>query len=114
MFRREPAHGNDDGAVAVLYAIVLMLVLVPSLALGTTTLVRSTTTGELQRAADAGSLAGAASIPFADVNFARTFAAATAGGPTGATLRAMGLDYPGHDPLTVACADIAVPDATDG
>src|SRR3954452_16274806 len=113
MFRREPAHGNDSGAVAVLYAIVLMVVLVPSLALGTTTLVRSTTTGELQRAADAGSLAGAAAIPFGDVNFARNFVAATAGGPTGQTLRGLGLDYPGDDPRTVACADVAVPDATD-
>jgi hypothetical protein len=104
---------RDDGAVAVLYAIVFAVVLVPMLGIGTTALVRATTTGELQRAADAGSLAGAASIPTADVNFARSFLAATAGGPTDQTLRNLGLDYPGHDPLTVACDDVAVPNATD-
>ena len=104
---------RDDGAVAVLYAFVLAVVLVPLLGVTTTTLVRSTTTGELQRAADAGSLAGAASIPFGDVNFAHQFIAATAGGSTSQTLRNLGLDYPGDDPLKVACDDVAVPNATD-
>ena len=111
MFGRGSAR--DEGAVAVLYAIVLVFVLLPSLVVGTTALVRSTTTGELQRAADAGALAGAASIPFGDVNFARNFVATTAGGPTGQTLQDMGLTYPGDDPRTVACDDVAVPNATD-
>ena len=108
-----PGSTRDDGAVAVLYAIVLVFVLVPSIVVGTTTLVRSTTTGELQRAADAGSLAAAAAIPFGDVNFARNFVAATAGGSSGQTLRDLGLDYPGDDPKTIACDDVAVPNATD-
>jgi hypothetical protein len=109
-----PGTARDEGAVAVLYAIVLVFALVPALVVGTTALVRSTTTGELQRAADAGSLAGAAAIPFGDVNFAREFVAATAGGAsTGQTLRDLGLDYPGDDPLSVACDDVALPNATD-
>jgi hypothetical protein len=104
----------DDGAVAVLYAIVLAGVIMPVFALGTTALVRSTTNGELQRAADAGALAGAAAIPFGDINFARNFLAATAGGQrTDRRLRDLGLSYDGEDPLDVACTDVALPNAND-
>jgi hypothetical protein len=106
---------RDEGAVAVLYAIVLAGVIMPIFALGTTTLVRSTTNGELQRASDAGALAGAAAIPFGDVNFARNFVAATAGGrQTDRRLRDLGLAYDGEDPLDVACSDVALPNAEDG
>ena len=110
---QQPAARRDEGAVAVLYAIVLALVLVPLMAVGTAALVRSTTTGELQRAADAGSLAGSAAIPFGDPSFAARFLAATAGGPTAATLASLGLTHPGPDPLTIACDDIALPSASD-
>jgi len=76
--------------------------------------VRSTTNGELQRAADAGALAGAAAIPFGDVNFARNFLVATSGGHiSDRRLRNLGLSYDGEDPLDVACNDIAMPNATD-
>jgi len=104
---------RDEGAIALIYAIVLSFVLMPLLAVGTTTLVRSTTVGELQRAADAGALAGAATIPFGDVNFARNFIDATTPGPTDRPLRALGLAYDGEDPLDVACQDIALPQAAD-
>lgn len=109
------AARQDDGAVAVLYAIVLAGVIMPVFALGTTTLVRSTTNGELQRASDAGALAGAAAIPFGDVNFARNFIAATAGGQrTDRRLRDLGLAYDGEDPLDIACSEVALPNANDG
>lgn len=104
---------QDTGAIAVIYTIVFAFVLAPMLALGSTTLIRSTTAGELRRAADAGALAGAAAIPLGDVNFARNFLAATAGGDTDRSLRQMGLAYVGQDPLDVACAGFAMPNATD-
>lgn len=113
MLHRIRRARRDDGAVAVLYAIVLAGVLAPVFALSTTALVRSTTNGELQRAGDAGALAGAAAIPFGDVNFARNFLAATAGGPTDRRLRDLGLSYDGEDPLDVACNDVALPNAND-
>ena len=114
MLHRIVRARHDDGAVAVLYAIVLAGVLVPLFALGTTALVRSTTNGELQRAGDAGALAGAAAIPFGDVNFARNFLAATAGGQrTDRRLRDLGLAYDGEDPLDVACNEVALPNAND-
>jgi len=114
MLHRIRRARRDDGAVAVLYAIVLLGVLMPVFALSTTALVRSTTNGELQRAADAGALAGAAAIPFGDVNFARNFIAATPGAHwTERRLRDLGLSYDGEDPLDIACDDVALPNATD-
>src|SRR4051794_31950615 len=113
MSMRTLSRHGDDGAVAVLYAIVFAVVLVPLMSLGTAALVRSTTTGELQRAADAGSLAGAATIPFGDLAFAQQFLAATASGATHQPLRDLGLSFPGDDPLTVACDKVALPDAKD-
>jgi len=113
MLHRIVRARRDDGAVAVLYAIVLAGVILPVFALGTTALVRSTTNGELQRAADAGALAGAAAIPFGDVSFARNYLAATTGGRTERRLRDLGLDFTGVDPLDVACDQVAMPNATD-
>lgn len=104
---------RDDGAIAVVYAIVFAFALAPMLAVGTTTLVRSTTAGELRRSADQGALAGAAAIPFGDINFARNFLAATTGGDTDRQLRQLGLAYDREDPLDIACNDVAVPNATD-
>lgn len=105
---------DDNGAVAVLYAIVLVGIILPIFAVATTALVRTTTNGELQRAADAGALAGAAAIPFGDVNFARNFLTATAGGRlSDRRLRDLGLAFDGEDPLDVACDDVAMPNATD-
>jgi hypothetical protein len=97
----------------VLYAIVFVGVLLPLLVVGTTTLVRSTADGELQRAADAGALAGAAAIPFGDPNFARNFLSATAGGPTDQTLQDLGLSFGGDDPLDIACRQVAQVNADD-
>jgi hypothetical protein len=115
MLHRIRRARRDDGAVAVIYAIVLLGVLMPVFALSTTALVRSTTNGELQRAADAGALAGAAAIPFGDVNFARNFLDATAGGQgTERRLRDLGLSYDAEDPLDIACNDVALPNANDG
>ena len=102
---------SEDGVITVFYALVLMFVLMPLVALGTSTLVRSTTDGELQQAADAGSLAGASEIPFGDQNFATNFIDATSGVSTDRSLAGLGLSYPGTDPLKVACDDVAVPDA---
>jgi len=114
MLHRIRRARRDDGAVAVIYAIVLLGVLMPVFALSTTALVRSTTNGELQRAADAGALAGAAAIPFGDVNFARNFLTATSGGRlSDRRLRDLGLVYDGDDPLDVACNDVALPNAND-
>lgn len=114
MLHRIRRARRDDGAVAVIYAIVLLGVLMPVFALSTTALVRSTTNGELQRAADAGALAGAAAIPFGDVNFARNFLTATSGGRlSDRRLRDLGLAYDGEDPLDVACNDVALPNAND-
>jgi len=113
MLRRLDRARRDDGAVAVLYAVVLVFVILPLFAVTTTALVRSTTSGELQRAADAGALAGASEIPFGDVNFARAFLDATAGGQrTDRRLRDLGLDYAGEDPRDVACSEVAMPDAS--
>lgn len=114
MLHRIARARRDDGAVAVLYAIVLAFVIMPIFALSTTALVRSTTNGELQRAGDAGALAGAAAIPFGDVNFARNFLAATAGvDGTDRRLRDLGLSYSGQDPLDIACNGVALPNAND-
>lgn len=112
MLHRIVRARRDDGAVAVLYAIVLAGIILPVFAVGSTALVRSTTNGELQRAADAGALAGASAIPFGDVNFADNYLAATIGGGTDRRLRDLGLSYTAEDPLDVACA-VAMANASD-
>ena len=103
---------QDDGAVAVVYGILLVFLFVPLIALGTTTYVRSTTAAELQRAADSGSLAGAATIPFGNAHFALDYINATSDGATTDTLNLLGFDYPYPDPLQIAC-DQAIRSATD-
>ena len=108
---RKAMH-EDNGAVAVLYSIVLAFLVVPMLVVGTTTYVRSTTTGELQRASDSGALAGAAMIPFGNTNFVLNYINATSGGATTETLNQLGLNYPSQDPLVAAC-DQAQRSATD-
>lgn len=103
---------GDSGTVAVLYAIVFGIVIVPLIALGTSTYVRTTTDGELERAADSGALAAAAAIPFGNLQFATDYVNATSGGATTQTLADLGLTYPLPDPLQVAC-DQASRSATD-
>ena len=103
---------EDDGAIAVLYGIVFTFVVVPLLVLGTTTYVRASTTGELQRASDSGALAAAAAIPFGDTHFVIDYLNATSNGATTDTLSRLGLDYSLPDPLQIAC-DQAQRSATD-
>jgi len=99
---RKTLH-EDSGAIAVLYSIVFAFVVVPMLVVGTTTYVRSATTGELQRASDSGALAGAAMIPFGDSSFVLNYIDATSGGATTDTLSQLGLNYPSEDPRIAAC-----------
>jgi hypothetical protein len=103
---------GDDGAIAVVYGIVFAAVMVPLMALGTTTYVRSTTAGELQRAADSGALAGAATIPVGNLNYALDYLDATSGGATTFPISHVGIDYTVPEPLQVAC-DRAVASASD-
>jgi hypothetical protein len=103
---------SDGGAVVVLYALVFGLAIVPLLALGTTTYVRTTTDAELQRAADSGALAGAAAIPMGNLPFAVNYLDATSSGATTKTLSDLGLTYPLPDPTGVAC-DQAMRSAKD-
>lgn len=72
---RHPRPAGDDGAVAVLVALVVVGVLLPVSALGLNTYVRNTTLAELQRSADSAALAGAASIPLSDPQYVRTLLA---------------------------------------
>ena len=97
---------RDDGAVAVVWAIVLSLLVAPLTGLALTTYVRTGVSAELQRAADAGALAGAASIPLGDLNYLAAYLAATNLGPTTAvgTTLATYLPPGAANPLTVACA----------
>lgn len=94
---------EDRGAIAVLYGVLFTFVIAPLLVVSSTSLVRSTTTGELQRAADSGALAGAASMPFGNVQFAINYINATSGGAASVSLSQLGLSYPFTDPLQVAC-----------
>src|SRR3954469_16620120 len=57
---------RETGAIAVLMAIAITVVLVPLGVYGVDSYVRSGVYAEEQRAADAGALAGAARIPLAD------------------------------------------------
>src|SRR4051812_46728483 len=94
---------GDDGAVAVVVALVLAFVMMPLTALGTGAYVRSTSVSELQRSADSGSLAAAASVPLGDINFAVNFLDAATDGATTQTLQQLGLHYDHVDPLDIAC-----------
>jgi hypothetical protein len=59
-------HASDRGALAVVFMVVITLVLVPLAAYGVNSYVRNGVYGEMQRAADQGALAAAASIPLGD------------------------------------------------
>jgi hypothetical protein len=58
---------RDDGAVALVTALVVMFVLLPVAAMGLTAYTRSGVRGEMQRAGDTGALAGAASLGLLDL-----------------------------------------------
>jgi hypothetical protein len=108
-------RGNDHGAVAVIVAIVLAFAMMPALALGTGSYVRSTTGTELQRASDSGALAGAAEIPLGDLNFAESYISQIQGtGGVVKTLQALGIQNYAQlpDPLIDACK-VALSDATN-
>jgi Flp pilus assembly protein TadG len=104
---------RDHGAVAVLTAIVLTFALLPAMALGTGTYVRSSTATELQRASDSGALAGAAQIPLGNTTFVTDYLNDVTGGGLSAPLSALGLNDPNApDPLVQACK-VAVADASN-
>lgn len=114
---------REQGAVAVVVAIVLALAMMPALALGTGAYVRSSTATELQRASDSGALAGAAEIPLGDINFAENYLnqigylSATqsyTGVGVVSTLQQLGIQNYAQlpDPLVDACK-VALADASD-
>lgn len=99
-------HRNQDGAVAILVAIILVGLAVPLISAGLSGYVRSGTAGELQRSADVGALAGARVIPLGDPEFVRTYLDSvltppdsSGDGPVGSLVPTFG----GPDPLAVAC-----------
>lgn len=105
--RRDRAVSDERGAIAVLASIVVVTLLIPVAALAITANVREGAAAELQRAAEAGALAGAANIPLADVSFANAY---VAGGPLN-----VGLFVPGApDPLAIACDQARKAIAADG
>jgi hypothetical protein len=109
-FRR---NRQDEGAVAVVVALVLAFAMIPAMALGTGTYVRSVTATELQRAADSGALAGASEIPLGDLNFVEKYISTIpAGGAVSTTLQNLGIQNTAgmKDPLQDACA-VALHDA---
>lgn len=101
--RRNSGRREDHGAVAVIVAIVLAFAMMPALALGTGSYVRSTTGTELQRASDSGALAGAAEIPLGNVTFVTNYLNKAANGSLTGPLSAFGLTDTTVDPLTDAC-----------
>jgi hypothetical protein len=103
--RRRSAPRRDDGAIAVIVAIVLAFALMPAIALGTGTYVRSTTSAELNRASDTGALAGAAEIPLGNLTFAGDYLNQITGSQLpGTTLQQLGISDPAiPDPLQDAC-----------
>jgi hypothetical protein len=90
----------------VIVALVLAFAMIPALALGTGTYVRSSTATELQRAADSGALAGAAEIPLGNLDFAEKYISTITGPGVSTTLQNLGIqnDPSLQDPLTDACA----------
>jgi hypothetical protein len=109
-FRR---GSGDEGVVAVIVALVLAFAMIPALALGTGTYVRSATSTELQRASDTGALVGAAEIPLGNTAFVTNYVNQITGNGLATTLSALGLDDPNApDPLADACA-AAIRDASN-
>jgi hypothetical protein len=103
---RRTAGRRDDGAVAVIAALLVAFALVPAIALGTGTYVRTTTSSELNRAADTGALAGASEIPLGNLTFASDYLSQITGSQLpGTTLQQLGITDPNlPDPLKDACA----------
>ncbi|MGH2719977.1 MAG: hypothetical protein ACRDJO_00050 [Actinomycetota bacterium] len=97
---------EEHGAIAILAAIVVLFVALPLAAIGMTTYVREGSLAELQRAADAGALAGAASIPLGDLTFVKAYV----DNPLG-----LGSYFtPAANPLNVACEQAKRALAEDG
>ncbi len=88
----------EEGATAVLLTILLLGALLPLAAIGLSSYVRTGTSDELQRSADAGALAGARLIPLGNPEFVRAYLAAAAS--PGSLIPTFG----GVDPLAEACA----------
>ncbi len=65
--------GREEGATAILIALLALFVLLPLAGLSTSSFIRSGTQAELNLAADAGALAGAANIPMGDLAFVVTY-----------------------------------------
>jgi hypothetical protein len=91
----------------VVTALILAFAMLPAVALGTGSYVRSATATELQRAGDTGALAGAAEIPLGDINFVENYISQISGAQgVVKTLQQLGIqnasDLP--DPLTEAKA----------
>jgi hypothetical protein len=87
--------------------------MIPAVALGTGSYVRSVTNTEQQRAADSGALAGASQIPLGDINFAEKYISLIpAGGTISTTLQNLGIQNASQlkDPLQAAC-EVALTDA---
>ncbi len=61
--------GREQGATAILIALLALFVLLPLAGLATSSFIRAGTVAELSLAADAGALAGAAAIPVGDIEF---------------------------------------------
>ena len=98
MVRRRGFHGGEEGATAVLLAILLVGVLVPLSVAALSAYVRTGTIDEVQRSADVGALAGARVIPLGDPEFIRTYLNAISSGSS--QLPSFG----GPDPLAEASA----------
>jgi hypothetical protein len=78
--------------------------MLPALALGTGSYVRSSTATELQRSGDTGALVGAAEIPLGDTNFVTGYVNQITGNGLATTLNQLGLNDPNApDPLVQAC-----------
>ena len=106
MFARRYRVTDERGAIAVLAALVIVTMLLPLAALAVTAHVREGASAELQRAAEAGALAGAAAIPLGDLSMLNAYVAGT---PLN------GFFGPGvPDPLTIACNQARAAIASDG
>lgn len=89
--RRTGASSDERGGIAVLAAIVVATLVLPVMALALTANVREGAAAELQRAAEAGALAGASSIPLGDLSMANKYVGGLISFPAAS------------DPLVIAC-----------
>lgn len=98
MVRRRGFHRGEEGATAVLLAILLIGVLIPLSAAALSAYVRTGTIDEVQRSADVGALAGARVIPLGNPEFLRNYLNAIASGGSPVIP-----SFGGPDPLAEAC-----------